>query len=161
MPAMVGEALLLAIASVAAVIAGFAAVTATLTPPEGSWSPVQRIRQRAIVSTSFNVGLESFAPLIAFAWLEELHSALVVASLVVAIYTTSVVLFRGRQFVRAGGMHTGVAGLTLFALGPTATLLFWANAIVFASLAIFALALLVQLLVAMISFYSLVSAASS
>jgi len=158
---MPGEVMLVGIATIAIAIAGFTAITSALEPPGGSWSPAMRLRQRSIVSTSFNVGLESFAPLIAFAWLEELHSALVVASLVVAIYTTSVVLFRGRQFVRAGGMHTGVAGLTLFALGPTATLLFWANAIVFASLAIFALALLVQLLVAMISFYSLVSAASS
>ena len=38
MPPMLDEALLLAIASIAAVIAGFAAVTATLTPPGGSWS---------------------------------------------------------------------------------------------------------------------------
>jgi hypothetical protein len=41
-----------------------------------------------------------------------------------------------------------------------AALLFWANALVFDSLAIFALALLVQLSVAVVSFYSLVSAAS-
>jgi len=153
--------MLVGIATIAIAIAGFTAITSALEPPGGSWSPAMRLRQRAIVSTSFNVGLESFAPLIALAWLEDLRSALVVASLAVAIYTTAVVLFRARQFIRAGGLHTGMAGLTLFALGPIATLLFWSNAIVFASLAIFALALLVQLLVAIISFYSLVSAASS
>ena len=119
-----------------------------------------RLRQRAIVSTSFNVGFESFAPLIAFAWLDDLPSALVVASLVVAIYTTAIVLYRGRQVLRAGGLRTGPVGLFLVALGPIAALLFWANALVFASLAIFALALLVQLSVAVVSFYSLVSAAS-
>ena len=35
---MLDEALLLAIASIAAVIAGFTAVTAALAPPGGSWS---------------------------------------------------------------------------------------------------------------------------
>jgi hypothetical protein len=50
--------------------------------------------------------------------------------------------------------------LVLFAAGPTATLLFWANAIVSASLAVYALALCVQLSVAMVSFYSLVTAAN-
>jgi hypothetical protein len=44
---------------------------------------------------------------------------------------------------------------------PIATLLFWANAIVFASLAVYALALCIQLSVAVISFYSLVSAANN
>jgi hypothetical protein len=47
----------------------------------------------------------------------------------------------------------------LFSLGPTATALFWLNALVFASVAVYALALCVQLSVAVISFYSLVSAA--
>jgi hypothetical protein len=157
---MPGEVLLVGIATIAVAVAGFTAVTSTLEPPGGSWSPAMRLRQRAIVSTSFNVAFEALAPLIAFAWLGDERSAFIVASYVVAIYTTAIVLWRGRQFVRAGGMRTGAAGLMLFAAGPLATLLFWANAIVFASLAIFALALLVQLSVAMVSFYSLVSAAS-
>ena len=75
MPAMVGEALLRGIASVAAVIAGLAAVTATLTPPEGSWSPVHRIRQRAIVSTRFNVMFEALLPVIVFVWLDDARAA--------------------------------------------------------------------------------------
>ena len=118
-----------------------------------------RLRQRAIVSTSFNVAFEALAPLIAFAWLEDERSALVIASFGVATYATAIVLWRGRQFVRAGGYRTP-SGLMLFAAGPIATLLFWANAIVFASLAVYALALLVQLSVAIVSFYSLVSAAN-
>jgi hypothetical protein len=77
---MVGEALLLGIASMAAVIAGFAAVTAALTPPEGSWSPVQRLRQRVIVSTSFNVMFEALLLVIVFTWLEDVRQAVVVSS---------------------------------------------------------------------------------
>ena len=59
--------------------------------------------------------------------------------------------------LRAGGPRTPMV-LLFFALGPTATLLFWANAFVLGSLAIYALALCIQLSVAMVSFYTLVSA---
>jgi hypothetical protein len=157
---MPGEALLLEIAAIAVVVAGFTAVTATLTPPEGSWAPAMRIRQRAIVSTSFNVMFESLAPSIAFAWLGDAGAALRLASGGVAIYATGIVIWRGRQILRAGGIRTRYA-LVLLALGPTATALFWANAIAVASVAVFALALCIQLSVAVISFYSLVSAAES
>ena len=157
---MPGEALFLGIATIAVAVAGFTAVTSTLVPPNGSWSPTMRIRQRAIVSTSFNVVFEALALLIIYAWLGDLHAALVVASAGVAVYATGVVLYRGRQFVRAGGYRTR-SSLVLFAAGPTATLLFAANALVFASVAVYALALCVQLSVAVISFYTLVSAAQS
>jgi len=64
MPRVPSEGLLVAIAQIAVVIAGFTAVTSALTPPGGSWSPDHRIRQRAIVSTSFNVLFESLLPVI-------------------------------------------------------------------------------------------------
>ena len=155
---MPGEALLLGIAAIAVAVAGFTAVTSTLVPPGGSWHPAMRIRQRAIVSTSFNVMFESLAPSIAFAWLGDARAAIVVASAGVAVYATGVVTWRGRQFLRAGGNRTRAA-VALYALGPTATLLFWANALVFGSLAVYALALCIQLSVAVVSFYSLVAAA--
>ncbi len=117
---MPGEALLLGIATIAVAVAGFTAVTSTLVPPNGSWSPAMRIRQRAIVSTSFNVMFEALALLIIYAWLGDLHAALVVASAGVALYATWVVVYRGRQFVRAGGYRTR-SSLVLFAAGPTAT----------------------------------------
>ena len=85
---------------------------------------------------------------------------LAVASAGVALYATGIVIWRGRQMRRAGGFRTRTA-VALFVLGPTATLLFWANAFVFVSVAVYALALCVQLSVAVVSFYSLVSAADS
>ena len=155
---MPGEPLLLGIAAIAVIVAGFTAVTSSLVPPGGSWHPAMRIRQRAIVSTSFNVMFESLAPSIAFAWLDDARAAIVVASALVAVYATGVVIWRGRQFLRAGGNLTGTA-VVLYALGPIATLLFWANAFAVGSLAVYALALCIQLSVAIVSFYSLVSAA--
>ena len=159
-PGMPGEALLIGIATIAVVVAGFTAVTSTLTPPGGSWSPQMRVRQRGIVSTSFNVVFEALAPLILFAWLEDVHSAFVVASAGVAIYTAVIVVMRARQFLRAGSTRTP-STMLLMALGPTACLLFALNALVFGSLAVYTLALSVQMSVAVISFYSLVSAAQS
>jgi hypothetical protein len=155
---MPGEVLLVAIATIAVVIAGFTGVTSTLVPPGGSWHPAMRIRHRAIVSTSFNVMFEALAPLIVFAWLGDAEAALALASAAVAVYATGIVIWRGRQFLRAGGNRTRTA-VVLFTLGPTATLLFWANALVFRSLAVYALALCIQLAVAVVSFYSLVAAA--
>jgi hypothetical protein len=119
-----------------------------------------RIRQRAIVSTSFNVMFEALAPSIAFAGLGDERAALTLASAGAAVYATGIVIWRGRQFLRAGSNRTPTA-VVLFTLGPTATLLFWANALVFASVAVYALALCVQLSVAVVSLYSLVSAAES
>lgn len=160
MPSVPGEVLLLGIAQIAVVTAGFTAVTATLTPPGGQWRPDQRIRQRAIVSTSFNVVFESLLPVIAFAWLDDARTALVLSSLIVAAYATWVVAMRARQVLKTDALHRR-SGQLLFALGPLACLLFAANAIVFASLAVYAVALCVQLSVAVISFYSLMAAASS
>jgi hypothetical protein len=155
---MPGEALLIAIATIAVVVAGFTGVTSTLTPPGGSWPQAMRIRQRAIVSTSFNVVFESLAPSIIFAANGDPRASVVIASGGVAVYATGIVVWRGRQLLRAGGRWTP-AVLVLFALGPTATLLFWVNALVFGSIAVYALALCIQLSVAVMSFYALVSAA--
>jgi hypothetical protein len=160
MPGMPSEGLLLGLAQIAVVIAGFTAVTAALAPPGGSWSPDHRIRQRAIVSTSFNVLFESLLPVIAFAWFGDAHLVLVLSSAAVALYATWVVAARARQFLGTDAFHTR-SGKLLFTLGPLACLLFAANAIVFASVAVYALALCFQLSVALVSFYSVVAAASS
>lgn len=144
----------------AVAVAGFTAVTSTLAPPGGAWHPAMRIRQRAIVSTSFNVAFESLAPSIVFAATGDLRTSVVVASAGVAAYATAIVIWRGRQLARAGGALNRTS-LALFVLGPAATVLFWANALVFGSVAVFALALCIQLSVAVVSFYSLVSAAES
>lgn len=157
---MAGEALLIGIATIAVVIAGFTAITSGLAPASGAWDRAQRIRQRAIVSTSFNVTFESLAPLILFAATGDERASMMLASAGVAVYAVGVVVVRGRQMFRAGAFSSGSARL-LFVLGPLACLLFAANALLFMSVGVFALALCVQLSVAAVSFYSLISTASS
>ncbi len=102
----------------------------------------------------------SWFPVIAFAWLGDARAALVLSSAVVSAYVTWVVAARARQFLKADAFRTR-SGKLLFALGPLACLLFIANAVAFASVALYAVALCVQLSVAVISFYSVVAAASS
>src|SRR5258706_9959475 len=97
---MPSEPLLIGIAQIAVVVAGFTAVTSALTPPGGAWSPDMRIRQRAIVSTSFNVVFESLLPVIAFAWFGDARTALILSSILVALYAGWVVVARARQFLR-------------------------------------------------------------
>jgi len=156
---MPSDTLLLGIAQIAVVIAGFTAVTAVLEPPGGSWSPGLRIRHRAIVSTSFNVLFEALVPLVVFAALADVRSSLVVSSAAVAVYAGCIVAWRLPQFLRTGAFRTR-SGKVLLVIGPAATLLFAANALV-ASVAVYALALCVQLSVAVVSFYTLVAAALS
>jgi hypothetical protein len=156
---MLDEALLLGIASIAAVIAGFAAVTAALTPPGGAWSPTHRIRQRAIVSTSFNVMFEALLLVIVFSWLADARQAIVASSALVALYAAWIVVTRGRQLYRAGGLRTW-SGRLLYLPGLAALLLFTANALLLGSAAAYALALSIQLSVAVVSFYQLVAAAT-
>lgn len=160
MPRVPSEVLLIGIAQIAVVMAGFTAVTSALTPPGGAWSPDQQIRQRAIVSTSFNVVFESLLPVIAFAWFGDARTALVLSSGAVALYVGWVVVARARQFFKTDAIRTP-SGRLLFVLGPLAALLFAANALAFASVAVYAVALCVQLSVAVISFYSVVAASSS
>jgi hypothetical protein len=123
------------------------------------WDAGQRIRQRAIVSTSFNATFEAMVPLILFAMTGNERTSIVVASAGVALYALAVVVVRARQMLRAGAFSSRAAQL-LFVAGPLATALFAANALYFMSSGVFALALLVQLSIAALSFYSLVANSS-
>jgi len=76
------------------------------------------------------------------------------------VYAGWVVVTRARQFLKTDAIRTR-SGQLLFVLGPLAFVLFAANALAFASVAVYAVALCVQLSVAVISFYSVMAAASS
>ena len=157
---MPGETLLIGIAQLAVVIAGFTAITSALAPPDGSWGPGHRIRQRAVVSTSFNVMFESLLPLVAFYALGDAREALVLASAVVALYVAAIMVVRGRQFAGAGALRTR-GPLVMLGASVISGSVFALNALVFGSVAAFALGLCFQLSVAAISFYTLVATASS
>lgn len=62
--------------------------------------------------------------------------------------------------MRAGGNRTRPT-VVLLTLGPIARQLFWANALVFGSVAVYALALCIEFSVALVTFFSLASAAES
>lgn len=153
---MLDEALLVGIATVAVVVAGFAAIAPGLAADGSHWTPARRIRLRAIVSTSFNVTFESLLPAVLSPAVGDDRATLVIASALVFAYLLVVVTVRFRQMQRAGALR-GRFTLVMAAAGPLATALFGLNALVFVSLTVYTLALCIQLSVAAISFYSLLA----
>src|SRR6187397_3146066 len=101
---MTDEALFIGIATIAVVIAGFAGITSGAEGSSGGWDAGQRLRQRAIVSTSFNVTFEATVPLVLFAMTGDERLSIVMASAGVALYALLMVLVRARQMLRARAM---------------------------------------------------------
>jgi hypothetical protein len=155
---MPGEAILVGIATIAVVVAGFAAIAPGLSSDRSGWTAGQRFRLRGIVSTSFNVTFESLLPAVIFPALNDERTTLVLASAVVFPYALFVISFRARQLIRSGVRWVAWTRFVV-GMGVTATTLFGLNALVFASVTAYALALCIQLSVAAISFYSLAASA--
>jgi len=156
---MPGDVLLIGIAQLAIVMAGFTGISATLMPAGSTWTASQRIRFGIIVSVSFNVMFESLLPVVAFPALGDERTAIVLASALVALYLVAIVVVRARQAAGAEALRAGSTQLILIAaIGSIA--LFGMNAVLFGSLTVYASALCVQLAVAVISFYSLITKAS-
>ena len=155
---MPGEALLIGIATIAVVVAGFAAIAPGLAADRAGWTVGQRYRLRGIVSTSFNVTFESLLPAVLFPALNDERATLVLSSAIVFVYAVFVISVRSRQLIQAGMPWVRWTQFVV-ASGITATTLFGLNALVFASLTVYALALCIQLSVAAISFYSLAAGA--
>jgi hypothetical protein len=155
---MQGEGLLIGIATVAVVVAGFAAIAPGVSPDASRWTASHRIRLRAIVSTSFNVTFESLLPVVLFPALGTERASLVLASAIVFAYLLIVVLVRARQMLRTGALRSRLTQI-MYVAGPAATALFGLNALAFASMTAYGLALLIQLSVAALSFYTLLAGA--
>jgi hypothetical protein len=151
---MPGEALFVGIATIAVVVAGFAAIAPGLASDRAGWTVGQRFRLRGIVSTSFNVTFESLLPAVIFPAVNDARTTLVISSALVFPYALLVIGVRSRQLVRSG-VHWVPWTRFVVACGVTATVLFGLNALVFASVTAYALALCIQRSVAAISFYSL------
>src|SRR5258708_21849111 len=99
---MPGEALLVGIATIAVVVAGFAAIAPGLASDRAGWTVGQRYRLRGIVSTSFNVTFESLLPAVIFPALNDPRKTLFVASALVSVYALFVIGVPGRQLIPSG-----------------------------------------------------------
>lgn len=147
------------IATVAVVVAGFAAIAPGVAPDASHWTTGHRIRLRSIVSTSFNVTFEALLPVVLFPAFGTERATLVTASAVVFVYLLFVVGVRFVQLRPTGALRRLPARLTL-AASLVAIALFGLNAALLMSLTAYGLALLLQLSVAAISFYSLLAGES-
>ena len=103
---------------------------------------------------------ESLLPVILFPALGDARGSLVLASAVVATYVAGIVTIRGRQLARMNGFRARSAQL-MFTASIGALLLLALNALIFGSPTAYALALCLELLVAAISFYTLVASATA
>lgn len=108
------------------------------------------------MSTSFNVTFESLLPAVLYPAIADERATLVIASALVFVYALFIVGTRLRQMIRAGSLR-GRVTLVLISGGILATALFGLNALFFASLTVYALALCLQLSVAAVSFYTLLA----
>ncbi len=153
---MPGEALLIGIATVAVVVAGFAAIAPGMASDRSAWTAGQRYRLRGIVSTSFNVTFESLLPVVLYPALGDDRKALVVSSALVFVYALIIITTRTRQAIQAGVIRVRWTQFIVVA-GYASTTLFGLNALAFGSLTGYGLALLIQLSVAAISFYTLLA----
>ena len=110
------------------------------------------------MSTSFNVTFESLLPAVLYPALNDVRTTIVLSSAIVFVYALFVISVRSRQLIQARVPWVRWTRFVV-ASGITATTLFGLNALVFASVTVYALALCVQLSVAAISFYSLAAGA--
>ena len=99
---MPGEALLIGIATIAVVVAGFAAIAPGLASDRAGWTVGQRFRLRGIVSTSFNVTFESLLPAVLFPALDDARTTIILSSAIVFVYALFVISVRLRQLIRSG-----------------------------------------------------------
>ena len=88
--------------------------------------------------------------------LGDLHSALLVASLVTGTYALCIVALRGRQFLQTGAFRLR-SGQVMLATGLFSVTLFLLNGFFFVAVGVYAVALCFQLATAAVSFYSLVA----
>ena len=137
-------------------IAGFSAVAAGLRQANPGWTPFHSLRLRAIVSTSLNVTFESVIPLIAGYGLGSAHTAILVSSAISGPYMLAIIALRTPQFIRSDALRRNSTRLMIGA-GYLATIVMLSN-VLFASVALYALALWFQLLVPAVIFYTLVAA---
>ncbi len=153
---MRGEGLLLGIAQIAIVTAGFAGLASAFRREAGNWSQWHAIRLRGLVTATLSATILSLLPLLLYAGLGDEGSAFAVASAVMAVYIGMIMVVRERQMARAHALRVRINVFLL--LGFAAILVVSvANALRWASLAGFATALMIELLMAFVLFYSLLA----
>ena len=155
MPHVDGEGLLTAIGGLALSIAGFAGLAAAFGSAE--WTPFEAFRIRLLLAQGLSVAFESFLPAISFRALRDEPRALVLSSSIVVLWTVTGLVARTLQLRQRRG--SGIHWLNLF--GPGVIIISIAvqvaNVVVWASVAAYAAALLIQLIPATVSFYWLLS----
>lgn len=150
MPDVDGEGLLSAIGGLALSIAGFAGLAAAFGSAE--WTPFEAFRIRLLLAQGLSVAFESFLPAISFRALHDEPRALVLSSSIVVLWTVTGLVARTLQLTRIHWLSLFGPGVIIISIAVQV-----ANVVVWASVAAYASALLIQLIPATVSFYWLLS----
>lgn len=153
---MRGEGLLLGIAQIAIVTAGFAGLASAFRRETGNWTQWHAVRLRGLVTATLSATILSLLPPLLYAALADEGRAFAIASGLMAVYIGVIMVVRERQMSQA---HVVRVRMNAFLLTGFAAILVVsiANALWWASLAGFAAALIIELLMAFVLFYSLLA----
>lgn len=153
---MHGEALLLGIAQIAIVTAGFASLASVFRRDAGHWTPWHAVRLRGLVTATLSATMFSLLALVLYAAVADEGRTFAIASALMTLYIGVIMVVRERQMARA---HVVRVRMNAFLLLGFATILVVsaANALWWASLAGLATALSIELLMAFVLFYSLLA----
>jgi hypothetical protein len=151
-----GEGLLLGIAQIAIVTAGFASLASAFRRDAGHWTQWHAVRLRGLVTATLSATMLSLLPLVLYAALADEGRAFTIASALMTLYIGVIMVVRERQMARAHVVRVRINAFLL--LGFAAILVVSvANALWWASLAGFVTALSIELLMAFVLFYSLLA----
>jgi hypothetical protein len=153
---MRGEGLLLGIAQIAIVTAGFAGLASAFRREAGNWTQWHAVRLRGLVTATLSATMLSLLPPLLYAALGDEGRAFTIASGLMAVYIGVIMVVRERQMAHA---HVVRVRMNAFLLTGFAAILLVsiANALWWASFAGFATALIIELLMAFVLFYSLLA----
>lgn len=157
---MSGEGLLLGMAQIAIVTAGFASLASALRRESGTWTSWHGVRLRGLVTSSLSATMLSLLPLLLYAVTADEQISFTVASGVMAAYIATIMIVRERQMLRA---RVARGRLNVFLLSAFIAILAISisNVVWWRSLGGFAVSVSIELLMAFLLFYTLLAESST
>ena len=156
---LTGEPLLIGIAEIAVVFAGFVGLVTAVRQEGGNWTRAHEARLFGLMGATLATTILAVLPSVLFLLMADERRTFAIASGLAAVFLSLVWVHRLRQ-AAALGVLASRFGVLVVAVGIGSIVALYAiNAFVWQSVGAYAVALVGQLLLAMINFYGLMGAA--
>jgi len=156
---LTGEPLLIGIAQIAVVFAGFVGLVTAVRQEGGRWTGAHQARLFGLMGATLATTIIALLPSVLFLLIGDERRTLAIASGLAAIFLVPVYVHRLRQAASVGVLASRF-GVLVVALGIGSIVVLYAiNAFVWQSVGPYVVALVGQLILAMINFYGLMDAA--